>query len=68
LQRVAWGFVSHLESGQPAQFLIDQRQQFRGGIRVAALDSLDHPGDIAHAAETIAVRGDRPEDLLDLAV
>ena len=50
LQRVARSFISHLGGGKPAQLLVNQRQQFIGGLGVPLLNSFDHPGDIAHAA------------------
>ena len=50
LQRISRGFVRHFGGGKLTQLLIDQRQQFICGFGVAALDSLDHPGDVAHVA------------------
>ena len=66
LQRVARRLIRHLGGCEPAQLLIDQRQQFIGGLGVAALDSLNYPGDIAHAVKAITSCRCLPEDLLGL--
>jgi len=63
LQRVAGGFIRHFGGRQPPQLFIDQRQQFIGGFGVAALNSLDYPGDIAHVAQAIASGRCLPENL-----
>ena len=50
LQRLAGGFAGHLVRRQLAQFLIHQRQQFLGGLRVALPNRFEHARDLAHAA------------------
>src|SRR5262245_13134950 len=47
---------------QPAQFVVDQRQEFRGGGGVALLDGGQDARDIRHAAQhTLAESEPRPE-------
>jgi len=46
---VAGGLVGHLQRRELAQLLIDQRQQFIGGMGVALLDAIEDAGHIAHA-------------------
>ncbi len=53
LQGMARGFVRHLGSGQLAQLLIDQRQQFVGGLGIAVLDSLKNVSNVANKANLI---------------
>jgi hypothetical protein len=40
--------MGHFRRRQFAQFAIDQRQQFLGGVRVAVLDGLKNAGDVAN--------------------
>ena len=47
LERVAGGFTVHQVRGQAAEFLIDQRQQFLRGLRIAFFHSLQDEGDFA---------------------
>ena len=48
LERVAGGFVRHLMPGEPAQLVIDQREQLGRGLGIALLDGVQQPGDVAH--------------------
>ena len=50
LKRMSRLFPRHLLRGQLAQFLIDQRQQFVGGIAVALLRAVENARDIAHCS------------------
>ena len=50
LKCLSGSFVSHFGCGQPAQFFINQREQFLGGHRVAMLHALEDACDVAHAA------------------
>src|SRR6266567_3934264 len=49
LQRLARRLVSHLVRRQLAQLVIDQRQQFLGGLGIAGLGSLEYASRVAHA-------------------
>jgi hypothetical protein len=42
------GFVRHPGSGELAQFLIDQREQFVSGLRITLLEGRQDARDIAH--------------------
>ena len=48
LEGLAGAFLGKLVRGQAAQFVIDQRQQFRARVRFAALDCLQHVGHVNH--------------------
>jgi hypothetical protein len=48
LQRVARGFIGHARDSQLAEFIIDQRQEFIGGVRVARLRSIQDKSHSAH--------------------
>src|SRR5262249_2090856 len=48
LQRVSCGLIRHFGSGELAQLLIDQRQQFCGGFRIALFDGRQEVSEIAH--------------------
>jgi len=48
LQGLSRRFVRHLVRRQSAQLLIDERQQFVGGRRIALFDSEQDAGDVAH--------------------
>src|SRR5262249_48785219 len=39
--------------GQPAQLVVDQRQQLAGGVLVAGRDGVQDRGDVAHARDYI---------------
>src|SRR6516164_5870864 len=68
LQRVTRRFISHFRGRELAQLLINQRQKFIGGLRVALLDRFDHPGDVAHGPELSVSLPDAPVRPLGLAV
>ena len=63
LERLPWLLPGHLRGRQPAQLVVDQRQQLLGGLRVALLDRREDAGDVVHgrllprdeAAETMIV-------------
>ena len=43
---------------EAAQLVVDQRQQMRGGLRVALVDDIEDAGDVAHGGQhTAAVAG-----------
>jgi hypothetical protein len=48
LQLLARPLTGQLLGGQPQQFVIDQRQEPRGGVRVALLNRGQDAGDLAH--------------------
>jgi hypothetical protein len=48
LQGLPRRFAGHFVRGQPAQFLVNQREQFVRGLRVALLNGVKDAGDIAH--------------------
>jgi hypothetical protein len=48
LQRLPRLFAGQLCRRQPAQLVVDKRQQLRGGVRVAPLDSGQDAGHVAH--------------------
>ena len=49
LERVVVLFARQPVRGQAAQFVIDQRQQFCGGARIASRGSLEQLGDVGQA-------------------
>ena len=51
LERLAGRFFGHLLAGELAQFIIDQRQQLIGGVRIAVLDRVQDASDLAHEVE-----------------
>ena len=51
LKSVTGGGVRHLLGGQPAQFLIDQRQQFLRSFGVALLNPVEDAGQVVHAGQ-----------------
>ena len=48
MKRLTPSFVSHLVRRHPAQFVINQREQLVGGLRVAVLHGLKDLGDVTH--------------------
>jgi hypothetical protein len=48
---MAGPFVRHMPGREPAQLVIDQRQQIRRGARVAELDRVEEAGDLVHEAK-----------------
>src|SRR5689334_15645469 len=55
LEGVTRSFTGHLVRGQAAQFIVNDRQKFVGGLGVTLLDGGENSGDVAHA--TVARRG-----------
>ena len=53
LQRLAGFFLGQLVGRQLPQFIVDQRQKFLGGARVAFLDGRQDSSDLVHEAEDI---------------
>jgi len=47
---LAGSFAGHFSLGHPPQFIIDQRQQRFGGLRITILDGLKNLGEIAQVA------------------
>src|SRR5262249_1477842 len=43
-------FPSQLQRGQPAQLLVDQRQELAGGVWIALLDGPEDLGHLAHGS------------------
>src|SRR5207244_10740687 len=50
LERVAGGFLGHLERGQVAQLLINQWQKLLRGAAIALLNAIETLGSIAHTS------------------
>src|SRR5260221_9206341 len=46
LQRIAWRFIGHFGGSELAEFGINQRKQFIGGLKVSRLEGAGH---VAHA-------------------
>jgi len=59
LEGLARPFVRHFLSGQFAEFLIHQREEFLGRFGIALFNALEDLGDIAHATERKHPRGFR---------
>jgi hypothetical protein len=51
LERLTGGFVRHPGGRQFTQFLIDQREQFVGGLGIASLDGRQDARYIAHGSK-----------------
>ena len=62
LQCLIGRFIRHARSRQLAQFAIDQRQQFIGGLGIALLDGLENAGDVAQSATITRSSGRAPEN------
>jgi hypothetical protein len=45
---MASGFASHLVGREPPQFLVHERQQLAGGLRVAMLNGIEYPRNFVH--------------------
>ena len=56
LKRLPRRLVGHPNGGQLSQFLIDQREQFLGSLRVARLSAIKDVGHVAHATKNIMTR------------
>jgi hypothetical protein len=63
LQSLVGPLMRHARRRQLAQLLIDQWQQFIGGLRVALLDGLKYAGNIAQRATAINLPGIVPDNL-----
>jgi len=48
LQGLAGGFVGHPGRREPPQFVIDQREQLLGGLRVARLSAVEDVCHVGH--------------------
>ena len=48
LERLAGPLLGQLPRGQPAQLVVDQRQELVGGLRVALLDRPEDMRDVVH--------------------
>jgi len=48
LQRLPRVFLGHLLSGQPAKFVIDQRQKLLGRMGIALANGREDAGDVGH--------------------
>src|SRR5262245_21215576 len=59
VEGLAGGLAGELLGGQAAQLLVDQRQQLAGGVRVALVQGVQEPGDVAHDARVYS-RAPRP--------
>src|SRR6185312_8984566 len=46
LQRMARGFLRHPRRGEFSQFLVDERQQFLGGLALAVANCRQNPRDV----------------------
>ena len=51
LERLAGLFLGKFLGRQPPQLVVDERQELRGGVRVALLDGGQDAGDFRHAAQ-----------------
>src|SRR5688572_9459221 len=59
LQGLARTFVMEPIGSKLAQFIVDQREQFLGRVRIAFLCSLQYESDIAHQLDRIETRSSR---------
>jgi hypothetical protein len=50
VQCLARLLLGQLLGGKPAQLVVNQRQQLRGGLGIALLDGAQNPCDVAHGA------------------
>ena len=48
LQRLSGFLIGHADDGQLAQFLIDQRQQLIGRLRIARINGVEQLGNVGH--------------------
>jgi hypothetical protein len=49
LEGMTRGFVRHFVRGHPAKFVIDQRQQLVGGLRIAMSNGVEDLGGVTHS-------------------
>ena len=62
LERLPRLLVGQPGGGEPAQLVVDEREQVGGGLRVAGLDRGQDLGDVGHVAKhTPPERESRPE-------
>src|SRR5262245_8828744 len=54
LERLAGLLLSYPLGSEPAQFVVDQRQQLLGGVRVAGLDGGQDTRDLGHSGQSTA--------------
>src|SRR5262249_29727136 len=52
--------LRHLLGSEPAQFVVDQRQELLGGVRIALFDGGQDTCDLAHEEQHNRPRGDLP--------
>src|ERR1039457_302079 len=62
LQRLVGRFIGHARCREFAQFAINQREQFIGGLWVAVLDGFQNAGDVAQSATITRCPGVAPEN------
>lgn len=53
LQRLAGRFVGHFPLGQPAEFVLHQRQQLAGSVWIALFNLRKNPRHVCHAPQDI---------------
>ena len=51
LQRLSGFLIGHPDDGELAQFLIDQREQLIGRLRIARINGAEQLGDVGHGRE-----------------
>src|SRR5207249_5756461 len=61
LERLPGGLLSHFRRRQLAQFLIDQRQQFRGSFGITLLCAVENASDVAHVRRIAKEQGKLPD-------
>jgi hypothetical protein len=62
LERISRGLVRHPGRGELAQLLIDEREQFISGFRVATLNGVEDASDGTDAGNTTLFSSTRPEN------
>src|SRR5438270_621319 len=62
LERLARSFMGQSVSGQPAQLVVDQRQEFGRGVRIGSIDAVKQIGHIGHWASLGECPADPPPD------
>ncbi len=48
LESLAGRLGGHLQGREPAQFIIDEREQFPGGLRITTLNAIENARDVTH--------------------
>ena len=56
IERLPRFFASHLRGRELAQFVVDEREQIRGGVTVAAVGGFEELGDVGHSAHQSAAK------------